>query len=155
MIYWKNLDSLTVYDKFMSLRGKVDLAAAMSGRSGAERVAACSVPMPEGLTYNFAAKAVDGEVMAVLSELAKEHQLVEKYEALYNGAVINTGEKRLVLHHLCRGQLGEDVFADGVNKRAFYTAQQGELPPAFACAKRRGLRAAYADTGQTLARCPV
>ena len=30
-----------------------------------------------------------------------------------------------------------------------------ELPTAYAYAKRRGLRAAYADTGQTLARCPV
>ena len=57
-------------------------------------------------------------------KLAKEAQLVEKYESLYNGAVINTGEKRLVLHQLTRGQLGGKVEADGVDKREFYVAQQ-------------------------------
>ena len=58
-----------------------------------------------------------------MAALAKEAQLSEKFEALYNGAVINTGENRLVLHHLCRGQLGEKVLADGVDKREFYLEQ--------------------------------
>ena len=53
-----------------------------------------------------------------------EAELAEKYKELYNGAVINTGEKRLVLHQLTRGQLGETVTADGVDKREFYVAQQ-------------------------------
>ena len=82
MISWKNLDSLAIYDSFMALKGKVDLAAAMTGKNGAKRVAAYNVPMPEGFTYNFAAKAVDDEVLSVLKALAEEHQLVEKYEAL-------------------------------------------------------------------------
>ena len=76
------------------------------------------------MKYNFAAKAVDDDILAVLQELADEAQLTEKYAELYNGAVINTGEKRLVLHQLCRGQQGGDVIADGVNKREFYTGQQ-------------------------------
>ena len=50
--------------------------------------------------------------------------MAEKYKELYNGAVINTGEKRLVLHQLTRGQLGEKVVADGVDKREFYVEQQ-------------------------------
>ena len=54
-----------------------------------------------------------------LKKLAKEAQLTEKYAALYNGEMINTGEKRLVLHQLTRGQLGDTVAADGVDKRAF------------------------------------
>ena len=58
-----------------------------------------------------------------MDALAKEAQLAEKFEALYNGAVINTGENRMVLHHLCRGQLGEKVLADGVDKREFYLEQ--------------------------------
>ena len=65
--------------------------------------------------------------MEVLAKLAEEAQLTEKYEALYNGEVINTGEKRLVLHQLTRGQLGEDVVADGVNKRDFYVEQQTKI----------------------------
>ena len=62
-----------------------------------------------------------------LAAFAKEAQLTEKFAALYNGEVINTGEKRRVLHHLCRGQLGEDVIADGVNKRAFYLGEQEKI----------------------------
>ena len=124
MISWKNLDALAVYSKFMALKGKVNLVEAMSGENGAKRVAEYSVPIACGLKYNFAAKAVDDDMLAVFAELAKEHQLVEKYQDLLDGDVINTGEKRLVLHQLCRGQLGRDVIADGVNKRDFYVSQQ-------------------------------
>ena len=99
----------------------------MAGESGAERVKKYAVPMAAGLTYNFAAKAVDDAILGTLAELAEEQQLAEKFEELYNGAVINTGEKRLVLHQLCRGQLGNDVIADGVNKREFYTGVQANI----------------------------
>ena len=124
MIAWKNLDTLAAYGKLAEMKDRVDLAEAMSGESGARRVAEYSVPMAAGLTYNFAAKAVDDEVLQALAALAKEAQLAEKFEALYNGEVINTGEKRLVLHQLTRGQLGKPVVAEGVDKREFYVAQQ-------------------------------
>ena len=124
MLNWKNLDTLASYEKLQALKGHVDLAAVLSGEGAAKRVAEYQVPMAGGLSYNFAAKAVDDEILEALAALAEEAQLVDKYEELYNGAVINTGEKRLVLHQLCRGQLGEDVIADDVNKREFYLAQQ-------------------------------
>ncbi len=124
MISWKNLDTLAVYDKFMALKGRVNIVEAMAGESGAERVAKYSVPMACGMKYNYAAKAVDDTAIDVLQELSDEQQLIDKYKALLGGEVINTGEKRLVLHQLCRGQLAGDVIADGVNKRDFYTGQQ-------------------------------
>ncbi len=124
MISWKNFDSLASYKKLQALKGRVNIAKAMAGESGAERAKKYSVPMSNGLAFNYAAKQVDDTVLAALAELAGEAQLSEKYEALYNGEIINTGEKRLVLHQLCRGQLGGDVMADGVNKRKFYTEQQ-------------------------------
>lgn len=124
MVAWNNFDTLKSYKKLASLAKSVNLKEAMSGASGAERVKKYSVPMAGGLSYNFAAKQVDDDVLVALAELAVEAQLTEKYEELYNGAVINTGEKRLVLHQLSRGQLGKDVIADGVNKREFYVAQQ-------------------------------
>ena len=96
----------------------------MAGENGAERVAKYTAPMAEGLSFNYAAKQVDDTVLTALTELAEEAQLAEKFEELYNGAVINTGEKRLVLHHLARRQLGNDVVVDGVNKREFYVSQQ-------------------------------
>ena len=123
MINWNNMDTLASIQE-LSKAEVVDLVQAMAGESGAERVKKYSVPMAEGMVYNYAAKQVDDEVLAGLAKLAQEAQLADKFEALYNGEVINTGEKRLVLHHLTRGQLGEDVVADGVNKRDFYTGVQ-------------------------------
>ena len=119
MINWKNLDTLNSYGNLSEL-DKVKLSEVMS----ADRVKSYSTPMAEGLTYNYAAKQVNDKVLDALAKLAKEAQLTEKFEALYNGEVVNTGEKRLVLHHMTRGQLGDAVNADGVDKRSFYVEQQ-------------------------------
>ena len=126
MITWKNLDTLDSF-KELSQIAKVDVADVMKGESGAERVKKYSVPMTAGLTYHYAAKAVDDQVLEALKKLAEEAQLTEKFQALYNGEVINTGEKRLVLHHMTRGQLGDKVEADGVDKHAFYVEQQEKI----------------------------
>ncbi|RHQ55305.1 glucose-6-phosphate isomerase [Dorea sp. AF24-7LB] len=126
MINWKNTDTLASYQELANVK-RVNLAEAMSGEQGAERVKNYSVSMTEGLDYNYAAKEVDDTVIDALAKLADEAQLVDKFEALYNGEVINTGENRLVLHHLTRGQLGAKVVADGVDKRAFYVEQQEKI----------------------------
>ena len=126
MINWNNLDTIPAYQELFKV-AKVNLAEVMSGENGADRVKKYTVPMGEGLALNYAAKQVDDEVLTALEKLAEETQLVEKFEALYNGEVINTGEKRLVLHHMTRGQLGDAVVVDGVDKRAFYTEQQKKI----------------------------
>ena len=127
MAEWKNLDTLNAYKALTGSDHRVDLREVLTGPAGAERVKAYSVPMACGLAYNYAAKQVDDEVLAMLADLAKESDLAGKFEELYNGAMINTGEKRLVLHHLTRGQLGSDVVRDGVNKRDFYTGEQARI----------------------------
>ena len=126
MITWNNLDTISAYQE---LQGKepVKLVEVMAGENGAARVKKYSVPMAAGLSYNYAAKQVDDEILQALAKLAEETQLAEKFEALYNGEVINTGEKRMVLHHMTRGQLGEAVVADGVDKRGFYVEQQERI----------------------------
>ena len=126
MLNWNNLDTLASYQELEKAE-RINLAEVMSGENGAERVKTYSTPIVDGLTFNYAAKAVDDNVLAILDKLAKEAQLVEKYESLYNGAVINTGEKRLVLHQLTRGQLGGKVEADCVDKREFYVTQQKRI----------------------------
>ena len=118
MIKWNNMDTLTSYQELLAAE-KVNLQAVMAGESGAERVKGYTVPMGAGMDFNFGARPVDGKILDILAKFAKEQQLTEKFAALYNGAVINTGEKRLVLHHMCRGQLGDAVIADGVDKRDF------------------------------------
>ena len=126
MVTWKNLDTLASYQELENV-DRVNLAEVLNGENGAERVRNYSVPMAAGLTYNYAAKQVDDDVLNALAKLAKEAQLTEKFKALYNGEVINTVEKRLVLHQLTRGQLGDPVVADGVDKRAFYVEQQDKI----------------------------
>ncbi|MBP3709078.1 MAG: glucose-6-phosphate isomerase [Treponema sp.] len=123
-IAWNNLNKLESYKKLLSLKNAVSVATSLKGNAGAKRVKEFSIPMSCGLTYNFAAKQVNKQIIAVFKSLAKEAQLLEKYTALYNGEIINTGEKRMVLHHLTRGQLGVDVFEGNTSKRAFYTSQQ-------------------------------
>lgn len=126
MINWSNMDTLASFQE-LSKADKVDLAAVMAGESGAERVKKYSVPMAKGLVYHYGAKQVDDRILDGLVKLAEEAQLADKFQALYNGEVINTGEKRLVLHHMTRGQLGDPVVADGVDKRAFYTGVQQKV----------------------------
>ena len=126
MVNWKNLDTLASYGELKKV-SRVNLAEVMSGDNGASRVKNYSVPMAAGLNFNYAAKEVDDNVLNALDALAKEAQLSEKFEVLYNGEVINTGEKRMVLHQLTRGQLGGNVVADGVDKRDFYVKEQKRI----------------------------
>ena len=126
MVAWNNLNTLKSFDE-LKATAKVNLVEAMAGENGANRAKTYSVPMAEGMVYNYASKQVDESILDKLAALADEAQLVDKFEELYNGAVINTGEKRLVLHQLTRGQLGKDVIADDVNKREFYVEQQNKI----------------------------
>lgn len=127
MISWENLDTLSSYKKLQSLKNAVSLKSVLSGDAGASRVREYSVPMAAGLSFNYASRQVNEQVLQVLSELASEAQLSQKFEALYNGDVINTGEKRMVLHHLLRGQLGGKVEAEGCDKREFYLNEQKRI----------------------------
>ena len=123
MITWKNMDTLNAYAELQAAP-KVCVACAMSGENGANRVKNYTVPMGAGMNFNFGARPVDDNILAILAKFAAEQQMTEKFAALYNGDMINTGEKRKVLHHMCRGQLGDAVIADGVDKRAFYVGEQ-------------------------------
>ncbi len=126
MVSWNNLDTLDAFKKLEGLK-KVSVKEVMTGDSGAKRAKEYSVPMACGMDFNYAAKAVDDDILNGLADLAGEAQLTDKFKALYNGEVINTGEKRLVLHQLTRGQLGDDVVCEGVNKRDFYLEQQKKI----------------------------
>ena len=125
-IKWINYDKLDASAKLAS-DTPADLTKVMAGNDGADRVAKYSSKMAAGMAFNYAAKNVDDTILKDLQKLADEAQLAEKFEALYNGEVINTGEKRLVLHHLTRGQLGNKVECEGTDKRAFYVKQQERI----------------------------
>ena len=76
MATWKNLDTLASYSTLNGLKDHVNIAEAMSGEQGAERVKKYSVPMAAGLAYNYAAKEVDETVLDALSKLADEAELI-------------------------------------------------------------------------------
>ena len=66
MVSWNNLDTLASWKELEKIE-KVNLAEVMSGENGAERVKKYSVPMAEGLAYNYASKQVDDTVLAALA----------------------------------------------------------------------------------------
>ncbi len=119
---YRNLDRTAAFKKLKDL-ARVDLHSALT----VERIAAYSMPMAAGLTFNYAARQVDEKILAVLAELAAEQQVLAKYRALAGGEIMNPGEGRMVLHHLLRGQLGKEVVSEGKNLRVFYEEQRGRF----------------------------
>ena len=120
---WKNLDECTLFQDLQEAEIP-DLTQWMKGDGGAYRIEQYSIPMAAGMRYNYAAKQVDERVLTLLDALASEQQVTVKYQMLLSGEEVNTGEHRKVLHHLTRGQLGDDVIYNGKNMRTFYLEQQ-------------------------------
>jgi len=117
------------FDKTAAYKQLADYAKTWKGfdyRSvlDAARVENCQAKMAGGLNYSYAAKAVDNKVLKLLQSLADEQELIAKYKAVLDGEVINTGEKRKVLHQLTRGEQGNPVIENGKNIGEFY---RGEL----------------------------
>ena len=86
MVSWNNLDTLSSFKELSNVKPAC-LTEVMSGDNGAERVKNYSVPMAAGLSYNYASKQVNENVLAALEKLADEAQLADKFKALYNGEV--------------------------------------------------------------------
>lgn len=119
MISYKNLDECEAFSKLKSL-ARVDVTGLLSP----ERIGAWMVEMAAGLKYSYAAAPVDEAILDCLERLAGEQQLLEKYRALLSGAVMNTGEGRMVLHHLARGRLGEKISVSDIDLRLFYEGER-------------------------------
>ncbi len=122
MSLYKNLDELSAYKNLMAQK-----AVCIKKELTAERVKKYQTPMAEGLTFNYAAKAVNDDILKNLQELANEASVCEKFEKILNGEEMNTGENRKVLHHLTRGQLSNDVMFEGENLRSFYKGEQDKF----------------------------
>jgi len=115
---YKNLDTSSAFKQLQALPAS-DLKIVLK----ADRIKACHANAGGGLTYHYGAMPVAEEHLKVLQQLSDELSLTEKYQALVDGQVMNTGENRLVLHHLTRGRVGKPVHADSEDKEAFYQAQ--------------------------------
>jgi glucose-6-phosphate isomerase len=121
---YRDFDKTAAYGELQKLapsRKQFDFVSVLT----AERVKECTAPMAAGLTYSWAAKAVDEKVLALLRAACGEQELIAKYTALLDGAVMNTGENRRVLHHLLRGEggkaaTGKTVTDNGKDIGGFY-----------------------------------
>jgi glucose-6-phosphate isomerase len=89
------------------------------------------------MTYAYGAKSFSPEILRALQDLADEAGLAAKYRMILDGEIMNTGEKRMVLHHLVRGQLGKGVLSGGKDLRQFYRGEQDKIN-AFADKVHRG-----------------
>lgn len=58
MVKWTNLDKLDNYQKLLKSTKRVDIKSVLSGADAASRVAQYTIPMAEGLNYNYAAMPV-------------------------------------------------------------------------------------------------
>ncbi|MBO5038905.1 MAG: glucose-6-phosphate isomerase [Alphaproteobacteria bacterium] len=69
----------------------------------------------DGLYYDYSKNRFDDNVLQALFELAKEHHLKERIEAMFSGEKINITENRAVLHTALRNFSGKPVMVDGVD----------------------------------------
>lgn len=125
MVSFNDLDKIEAFKKLIALK-KASSAFDFRYALNAERVKSYRVPMAAGLTYSYAAKPVNEESLSLFQMLADEQQVVHKYKMILDGEVMNTGEKRLVLHHLlraCGDHLGKTVTHEGKDIGAFYAAE--------------------------------
>jgi glucose-6-phosphate isomerase len=115
MVNFKGLDAC---DSFAALKeaSKIRLHDLVTPA----RIADLWIPHAAGLSYCYAFAPVDDLIAGRLQALADEQQLIEKYRMLAEGATMNTGEGRMVLHHLARGRLGAPVTWKGQDMEAFY-----------------------------------
>ncbi|MBT3272273.1 MAG: glucose-6-phosphate isomerase [Spirochaetales bacterium] len=120
---FKNLDETQAYANLAENSKELDLDELLDP----QRIDNYSISVGGGLIFNYGARAVDGQTIGLLTDLAREQQVIEKYQALASGAVMNTGEGRMVLHHLTRGQIGEPVLSNGKNLRKFYIEQRNRF----------------------------
>jgi len=116
---WKNLDETDGLSRLMKMNRQIDLAKELS----VNRVLSWKIDSGAGVSFYYGASLLTPSHIDALGELADEQELIGKYRALLNGEIINTGEKRRVLHHLTRGQIGEDVVEDGIDLGDFYARQ--------------------------------
>ncbi|RTR34640.1 glucose-6-phosphate isomerase [Shewanella atlantica] len=68
-----------------------------------------------GLFLDYSKNRANQETMSLLFNLAKDAQLESKIKAMFNGEMINTTEKRAVLHTALRAKPEQEIMLDGVN----------------------------------------
>ena len=69
----------------------------------------------QDILLDYSKNKIDVEVMAALTDLAKECKLDDAIQAMFSGKSINETEGRAVLHTALRTQSDEPIIVDGEN----------------------------------------
>ncbi|MEO7057995.1 MAG: glucose-6-phosphate isomerase [Caldimonas sp.] len=101
--------ALIAHHEAIGTRHLRDIFAADPGRG--ERLALDAA----GVYLDFSKNRVTDETMTLLAALARECGLAERTAAMFRGDVINTTEKRSVLHIALRKPAGERLLVEGVD----------------------------------------
>jgi len=119
MVVFKNLDTCQAFEALKKIP-----AVVLHKSLDQKRISDWWIPHAAGFCYCYAFAPVDDSVIDWLEALTREQQLIEKYRILTEGAIMNTGEKRMVLHHLVRGRLGKPVIWNGQDMEVFYREEK-------------------------------
>ncbi len=103
---WQQLQQ--EYDRFSTVHMR-DLFAADQDRASKYTSSAC------GFTLDYSKNRIDDAVLTALFDLAKAHQVEAKRDAMFAGEIINSTEKRAVLHTALRKEATDSVLVDGEN----------------------------------------
>lgn len=90
-----------------------------------------------GLYLDYSKNRIDGETLQLLTALATDCGLTERIEAMFRGDLINTTEKRSVLHVALRAPANDKLVVDGVDVVAEVQAMLQRMAT-FADAVRSG-----------------
>ena len=119
MVTYKNLDRCGSFDHLKKIP-----AIKLSEKLSAQRIASSWISHAAAMSYCYAFAPLDDQIIEKLQALADEQELVEKYRLLVEGEIMNTGERRMVLHHMARGRLGKAVRWEGQDMEAFYSQEK-------------------------------
>ena len=75
-------------------------------------------PAGKNLSFSYAGKGITPELIALCQSLADEQECIAKYRSLLAGGIANKGENRAVMHHLCRSEDPDTLYAK--EKEAFF-----------------------------------
>ncbi|MGP1438079.1 MAG: glucose-6-phosphate isomerase [Treponema sp.] len=123
---WNNLDRLKSFERLNNIK-KVKLREVLQNAKAKDRIKEYECFVSSALKYNYATKQVNNEIIGCLQDLAKEQELIEKYQALLKGEIINTSENRMVLHHLTRKQSSTPILHNGINLHNFYLTEKEKI----------------------------
>jgi glucose-6-phosphate isomerase len=91
----------------------------------------------DDLLFDYSKQRVTGATLAHLETLAKAANIAEKREAMFRGDLINTTERRAVLHTALRNFSGEPVLVEGKDVMPEIIAERAKVA-AFANDVREG-----------------